>query len=76
MARIGSSTLMFPPFRGLTRRLVLINLVVFFVLLVLGAVNRSLSDLIFGLLVLTPRGLWPTVMYGSWSPMPLCIAAF
>lgn len=59
---------MFPPFRGLTRRLVLINLVVFFVLLVLGAVNRSLSDLIFGLLVLTPRAVthgyvWQLVTY-------------
>ena len=43
MARIGSSTLVFPPFRGFTRRLVLVNLVVFFVLLVLGAVNRSLA---------------------------------
>ncbi len=68
MARIGSSSLMFPPFRGLTRRLVLINLVVFFVLLVLGAVNRSLSDLIFGLLVLTPRAVthgyvWQLVTY-------------
>jgi len=68
MARIGSSTLMFPPFRGLTRRLVLINLVVFFVLLVLGAVDRSLSDEIFGLLVLTPRAVahgfvWQLVTY-------------
>jgi membrane associated rhomboid family serine protease len=68
MARIGSSSLMFPPFRGLTRRLVLINLVVFFVLLVLGAVNRSLSDLISGFLVLTPRAvvhgyIWQLVTY-------------
>jgi membrane associated rhomboid family serine protease len=68
MARIGSSSLMFPPFRGLTRRLVLINLVVFFVLLVLGAVNRSLSDSIFGLLALTPRAvahgyIWQLVTY-------------
>ncbi len=68
MARIGSSSLVFPPFRGLTRRLVLINLVVFFVLLVLGAVNRSLSDLIFGFLVLTPRAVahgyvWQLVTY-------------
>ncbi len=68
MPRIGSSSLMFPPFRGLTRRLVLINLVVFFVLLVLGAVNRSLSDTIFGFFVLTPRAVthgfvWQLVTY-------------
>src|SRR5271165_3607425 len=68
MARIGSSSLVFPPFRGFTRRLVLANLAVFFVLLVLGAVNRSLSDLIFGLLVLTPRAVahgyvWQLVTY-------------
>jgi membrane associated rhomboid family serine protease len=59
---------MFPPFRGLTRRLVLINLVVFFVLLVLGAANRSLSDVIFGFFVLTPRAvthgyIWQLVTY-------------
>jgi membrane associated rhomboid family serine protease len=68
MPRIGSSTLAFPPFRGLTRRLVLANLAVFFVLLVLGAVNRSASDLIFGLLALTPRAVvhgyvWQLVTY-------------
>jgi membrane associated rhomboid family serine protease len=69
MARIGSSSLVFPPFRGFTRRLVLINLAVFFMLLVLGAVNRSLSDLIFGLVALTPKAVvhgyvWQLVTYG------------
>jgi membrane associated rhomboid family serine protease len=68
MARIGSSTLAFPPFRGFTRRLVLINLVVFFFLLVLRAANRSLSEVIFGLLALTPRAVahgfvWQLVTY-------------
>jgi membrane associated rhomboid family serine protease len=68
MARIGSSTLVFPPFRGFTRRLVLANLAVFFVLLVLGAVNRSLSNSIFALLALTPEAVvhgyvWQLVTY-------------
>jgi membrane associated rhomboid family serine protease len=68
MPRIGSSTLAFPPFRGFTRRLVLINLAVFFILLVLGAANRSAADLIFGLLGLTPRAVvhgfvWQLVTY-------------
>jgi len=68
MARIGSSTLVFPPFRGFIKRLVLANLAVFFVLLVLGAVNRPGADLIFLLLSLTPRAVvhgyvWQLVTY-------------
>ncbi len=68
MARIGSSTLAFPPFRGLTKRLVLANLVVFFFLLVLGAVNRSAGNFIYLLLALTPRAVvhgyvWQLVTY-------------
>ena len=41
MARIGSSQLAFPDFRGATRRIVLANLVAFFLLLVTGLVFRS-----------------------------------
>ncbi len=68
MARIGSSTLAFPPFRGFTKRLVLANLAVFFVLLVLGAVNRPAHELIVSLLELTPRYVvhgyvWQLVTY-------------
>jgi membrane associated rhomboid family serine protease len=68
MARIGSSSLVFPPFRGFTKRLVLANLAVFFLLLVLGAVNRSLGETLFGLLGLTPRAVvhgfvWQLVTY-------------
>jgi membrane associated rhomboid family serine protease len=68
MARIGSSSLVFPPFRGFTRRLVVANLVVFFVLLVLGAVNRSASNFIYLLLALTPEAVihgyvWQLVTY-------------
>jgi membrane associated rhomboid family serine protease len=68
MARIGSSTLAFPPFRGFTRRLVLANLAVFFVLLLLGAVNRPFADLAYLLLSLTPRAVthgyvWQLVTY-------------
>ncbi len=68
MARIGSSTLVFPPFRGFTRRLVLANLVVFFVLLVLEKINGQAFSTIFSLLSLTPQWvvhgfLWQLVTY-------------
>ena len=68
MARIGSSSLVFPPFRGFTRQLVLANLAVFFVLLVLGAVNHSASSLIGALLALMPQAvlhgyIWQLVTY-------------
>ena len=68
MARIGSSSLVFPPFRGLTKRLVLANLAVFFVLLVLGAVHRPASEIIYLLLALSPRAVvhgyvWQLVTY-------------
>jgi membrane associated rhomboid family serine protease len=69
MARIGSSTLVFPPFQGFTRRLVLANLAVFFVLLVVGAASPSLGASIYALLALTPRDVvhgevWQLVTYG------------
>jgi len=54
MARIGSNTLAFPPFRGFIKRLVLANLAVFFALLLLGAANRSLADSLSLLFSLTP----------------------
>ena len=68
MARIGSSTLVFPPFRGFIRRLVLANLVVFFALLLLGAVNSSAGSTVSLLFSLIPgtvvRGyLWQLVTY-------------
>jgi membrane associated rhomboid family serine protease len=68
MARIGSNMLVFPSFRGFTRRLVLANLAVFFVLLVLGAVNPDLRGTIVRLLVLTPADvahgmIWQLVTY-------------
>jgi membrane associated rhomboid family serine protease len=68
MPRIGSSTLAFQPFRGFTRRLVLINLVVFFVLRVLEKINGQAFSTIFSLLSLTPQRvvhgfLWQLVTY-------------
>ncbi|AXC09555.1 hypothetical protein ACPOL_0170 [Acidisarcina polymorpha] len=68
MARIGSNTLAFPPFRGFIKRLVLANLAVFFVLLLLGAVNRSAAGFLSVLLSLTPSDVvhgqvWQLVTY-------------
>jgi membrane associated rhomboid family serine protease len=68
MARIGSSTLAFPPFRGFIKRLVLANLAVYFVILVLGAVNRPAGALVSLLLSLTPNAvahgyIWQLITY-------------
>jgi membrane associated rhomboid family serine protease len=68
MARIGSNTLAFPPFRGFIKRLVLANLAVFFVLLVLEATSRSMASYLSLLFSLTPalvvRGyVWQLVTY-------------
>jgi len=57
MARIGSSSLVFPPFRGFTKRLVLANLAVFFVLLVLGAANNAAGDFLYLQLALSPHAV-------------------
>jgi membrane associated rhomboid family serine protease len=68
MARIGSNTLAFPPFRGFIKRLVLTNLAVFFILLLLGAANRSLAGYLSLLVSLTPAEvvhgyIWQLVTY-------------
>ena len=44
MPRLSSSVLGFPEFRGFTRALILWNLVAYFVLLILGAISRSMYD--------------------------------
>jgi len=68
MPRIGSSSLVFQPFRGFTRRLIVANLVVFFVLLVLGKINGAYAGIIEALLLLMPRAVvhgfvWQLVTY-------------
>jgi membrane associated rhomboid family serine protease len=68
MARIGSSTLAFPPFRGFIKRLVLANLAVYFVILLLGAVNRPAGTFVSLLLSLTPSAvihgyIWQLITY-------------
>ena len=70
MARMSQLPLAFPDFRGATRRLVLINLVAFFALLILGLAHL---DRIGFLLALTPsdflRGaLWQPLTYSLVHP--------
>jgi membrane associated rhomboid family serine protease len=67
MPRFGSSPLAFPDFKGATRRLILINLAAFFVLL-LATLASSSARAIAGSLVLDPssfmRGaLWQPITY-------------
>jgi membrane associated rhomboid family serine protease len=68
MARIGSNMLVFPRFAGFTKRLVLANLVVFFALLILSAVNPAAGTTISLLLSLIPSAVahgyvWQLVTY-------------
>ncbi len=51
----GPVTLTLPPFRGMTRRIILTTLVVYFGGLVLGLVSRDLMGTLFNLLVLHPE---------------------
>lgn len=66
MARIGATQLSFPGFRGATRLLVLVNLVTFFILIIL----QSTSFDIYRSLV-EHAGLWPQAVLHGWIWQPL-----
>jgi membrane associated rhomboid family serine protease len=68
MRRIGATPLSFPDFRGATRRLVVLNLVAFFVVLLLGFVSSASHDWLLDHAVFLPqtflRGwLWQPITY-------------
>ena len=68
MARIGSTPFAFPDFRGATRRLILVNLGAFFVLLVVGFASPFQANRIGALLVFDPYSfvhgcLWQPFTY-------------
>jgi membrane associated rhomboid family serine protease len=66
MARIGSSQLSFPEFRGATRRIVLANLAAYFLLLIVGLIFRDRFDDIKNGLSFIP----PFFMHGAlWQPI-------
>ncbi len=74
MPRTGQLPLAFPDFRGATRRLVLLNLVAFFALLLLSL--SRLGNAIFAALALTPSvflhgALWQPLTYSLIHPSPL-----
>ncbi len=54
MPRLSSGILGFPSFSGFTRRLVLLNLAAYFLLLILGVADRLLAAEIAGILALDP----------------------
>ena len=62
MPRLSSGVLGFPSFRGLTRRLILINLAAFFLMLIFGAVDRLLAAQAAGILALDPA----LVLHRGW----------
>ena len=74
MARIAQSPLAFPPFAGATRRLVLVNLVAFFVLLVAGFALPQQAGTAAAWLSLLPNAflhhgaLWQPLTYSFIHP--------
>lgn len=75
MARQGPTTLSLPPFAGATRRLILWNIVAFFVLVLAGLVVPLLASQVAGLLMLQPAAVlhgqvWRLVTY-SFMPLGL-----
>jgi membrane associated rhomboid family serine protease len=68
MARIGSSQLAFPDFRGATRRIILANLLAYFLLLVAGLLFRGRSGEILQVFSFAPAeflhgALWQPITY-------------
>lgn len=66
MARLGATQLSFPGFRGATRLLVLVNVVTFFVLIIL----QSASPDLYGWLLLH-FALWPKLFLHGWIWQPI-----
>ena len=73
MARLGSSSLAFPAFRGATRRLILINLGSYFALAVFSLASSSGANLLAKSLVFIPSAflhgaLWQPIAYSFVHP--------
>jgi membrane associated rhomboid family serine protease len=60
-----------PAFRGFTRRIILIELGVFFGLAVLGLVSRQFAGTLVSFSILTPGTLWPQI----WRPVTYTFVA-
>ena len=66
MRRLGSTPLAFPDFRGATRRLILVNLAAYFVLIVMHVVTPALMGSVVGLLTFDPFSF----LHGAlWQPL-------
>lgn len=66
MARLGSTQLSFPSFRGATRLLVLVNLATFFILIVLQSASVDAF-----LWIRDHAALWPQLVLHGWIWQPL-----
>lgn len=73
MRRIGATPLAFPDFHGATRRLVVVNLVAFFVVLVLGFISADASSWLLRHAVFLPE----TFLHGwIWQPITYSLIHF
>lgn len=68
MRRLGASPLAFPEFRGATRRLILLNLAAFFLLLIVGLASSGLATSLFDHAAFLPKSflhgwLWQLFTY-------------
>jgi membrane associated rhomboid family serine protease len=77
--RTGRSTLSFPSFRGVTSQLVVVNVSIYFLLLIMEFAAPRMAETIVGLFSLTPalvgRGwLWQLVTYSFLNPGVLHVA--
>lgn len=73
MRRLGSTPFAFPEFRGATRRLILVNLVAYFALILLGAVAPSLDQSLANLLTFSPVAF----LHGAlWQPLTYSLMHF
>jgi membrane associated rhomboid family serine protease len=73
MARLSSSTLAFPAFRGATRRLILINLGSYFALAVISLASSNAANLLASGLAFAPSAflhgaLWQPITYSFLHP--------
>ena len=79
MPRIGATPFSFPDFRGATRRLVIVNLVAYFLLAIAGlaapdATNSAVAHLLFYPSAFLHGWIWQPLTYSLVHPTPMVVS--